>query len=88
MVITGPSLPADLDMRPGAVWACLDAEAKFLFGPPPPTIHDVVTWDWPARPVDYSHYWVDEGQDWNANHLYHFRLLAAGWITADGEVTW
>jgi len=57
----------------------------------PPDIHDVVTWDWPERPPeapDTAIYW-DETDPHKMDHdLYTWRLMAAGWITLDGEVTW
>jgi len=57
----------------------------------PLDIHDVVTWDWPARPPeapDTAIFWAEADPHKMDHDLYTWRLLAAGWITADGEVTW
>jgi len=78
MVITNPA------MRPEVRWLPSGRTR-------PPDIHDVVTWDWPERPPeapDTAIYW-DETDPHKMDHdLYTWRLMAAGWITLDGEVTW
>lgn len=45
----------------------------------PPTIHDVVTWNWPARPVR-----IDPITEPSLHALYSLRLAIAGWVDADG----
>jgi len=101
MVITNPAMrPEDIDSHPGALWPPggiipMSGRAEVRWLPSgrtrPPDIHDVVTWDWPERPPeapDTAIYW-DETDPHKMDHdLYTWRLMAAGWITLDGEVTW
>ena len=83
--------PEDIDNDPSSIWPPggvfaipSGADVRWLPHKREATIHDVVTWDWPARPVDCSHFWVEADPHKMEHDLYTLRLMAAGWIDKSG----